>query len=197
MSEQIKIIKETQDSDGFLKLFTADVEHTLVDGRVMNYKRSKVEREAAVGIVIENVDTGKLIFVRQYRYAVGEKTNPMMLEIVAGRIEGNDPAEETAKREIEEEVGYKVSELTYLTDYFTSPGYSSEIIHLFHAKVKESDKTSEGGGLLSENEFLKIEEYSTEEALELLMNGEIKDGKSQLALTIFFFKLSQEINEQR
>ncbi len=182
----IKIIKEEIINDGFLKVIKAEVEHTLPSGDKIKYNRSKIERENAVGIVVENTDTGKFIFVRQHRYPIGEKTDPMILEIVAGRIERDDAPLETAIREVEEEIGYKVNKekIQFLNSYFTSPGYSSEQLFLYHAKVSTSDKVSSGGGLENENEFITIEEYDRNEVVEKLRKGEFKDGKTQMALLI-------------
>lgn len=182
----IKIVKEEQILDGFLKVVKADIEHTLPDGTVLKYNRSKFNREDAVAIVVENKTTGKLIFVRQNRYAVADRVDPMILEIVAGRVEEDQSLEETAKREVEEEIGYSVSKLEYLTDYFPSPGYSSEKITIFYASVTEEDKISSGGGLACENEFIQIEEYSHGEVAEMLKRGEFIDGKSKMGLFIYF-----------
>lgn len=184
----IKLVKEETILNGFLKVVKAEVEHTLPDGRVVTYNRSKVEREDAVGVVIENVDKGTLVFVRQHRYPVGSKIDPMILEIVAGRVEEGQSTVTTAIRETEEEIGYLPDEkdVTLLTSYFTSPGYSSERITLYHAKISDSQKVSAGGGLLTENEFIIIEEYTYDEVTQMLSEGVFQDGKTQMALFMFF-----------
>jgi ADP-ribose pyrophosphatase len=187
----IKILKEENILEGFLKVVKALVEQTLPNGDKITYNRSKVERENAVGIIVENEETGKLIFVRQHRYPIGEKTDPMILEIVAGRIEGNDDPIDTAIREMEEEIGYKIdkNKIRFLNSYFTSPGYSSEQIFLYHAWVRNSDKVSKGGGLETENEFIVIEEYDYPDVEEMFRNREFKDGKTQIALLLWFAKM--------
>lgn len=182
----IKILKEKEEKTGIFKIVHSEIEHTISSDKKVEYNRSKVEREDAVAVLIRNIDTQKFIFVRQYRYPVSGKTNPMMLEIVAGRIEKKDSPEETAKREVEEEIGYKLEKLTHLISYFTSPGYSSEKIHVFFANVEEKNKISSGGGLKEENEFLQIEEYDSNQVVEMMKNEKIQDGKTLMALNIFF-----------
>ena len=178
----IKILSETELSKGFIKTQAAEIEQTLPNGKTVIYKRSKVEREDAVGIVIYNTSREKFIFVRQYRYPVAQKSDGMLLEIVAGRIENNDDPMQTAIREIREEVGYEVKDIEFLVSYFSAPGYSSEMLHLFFARVSDDDLVANGGGLVEENEYLETEEYTTAEVESMMDTHTFQDGKTILAL---------------
>ena len=72
-----------------------------------------------------------------------------MIEIVAGKIDDGEKPQEAIKREIAEEVGYKVDNITHITDMYLSPGGSKEVMALFYVEV--SEKISEGGGIDGEN----------------------------------------------
>lgn len=76
---------------------------------------------------------GKLVLVRQYRFAVQGR----ILEFPAGTIEYNEDALETIKREIEEETGYRAHKWQKLGEFFLAPGYSDEIIYAFLAQDLE------------------------------------------------------------
>lgn len=127
--------------DGYFKVN----EHTIKDGDV-EYTREVFDRKNGVAGIVFNTVTEKYLFVKQWR--PGAKGD--MIEIVAGilDVEGEKPAE-ALKREVTEEMGYKVDLINHLKDFYTSPGGTSEIISLFYVEV--SEKISEGGGIDNEN----------------------------------------------
>jgi ADP-ribose pyrophosphatase len=125
-------------------------------------------------LYVENDD---FLFVRQYRYAYGEE----VLEIPAGKLEkGEDPAK-AAARELEEEAGVKADELKLLFVMYPTPGYTNEKIYIYQALGGK--KTA---ACLDEGEFLDVEYIPLEKVKEMLTNGEIKDGKSIIALQSYF-----------
>lgn len=135
--------------------------------------RETVIRGKNAAAVLAVDDDGTLIFVRQYRHAFGE----MLLEIPAGVLEdGEEPAEGVA-RELEEETGKKAGKLEFLCEMYPTVGFVSEKIQLFIAT-----ELTEGQQKLDADEFVEIERYTLEEALELIAKGEIKDGKTLTAL---------------
>ena len=128
-------------------------------------------KNAAAVLAVD--DDGTLIFVRQSRHAFGE----MLLEIPAGVLEdGEEPAEGVA-RELEEETGKKAGKLEFLCEMYPTVGFVSEKIQLFIAT-----ELTEGQQKLDADEFVEIERYTLEEALEMIAKGEIKDGKTLTAL---------------
>lgn len=128
-------------------------------------------KNAAATLAVDN--DGKLIFVRQYRHAFGE----MLLEIPAGVLEGGEEPEEGVLRELEEETGKKAETLEFLCEMYPTVGYCTEKIQLFIA----TDLT-EGQQKLDADEFLEIEKYTPEEAVDMIYKGEIKDGKTIAAV---------------
>lgn len=108
----------------------------------------------------------KLLLVEQYRAAVGRKT----LEIPAGTLEEGESPEECAKRELIEETGFQASKWDTLTAYYPSPGYSSEIIHIFKASGLKSVSDAEAE--------LPIQYMELKEVQAKIKTGEIMDSKT-------------------
>ncbi|MDW7673045.1 MAG: NUDIX hydrolase [Bacillota bacterium] len=130
--------------------------------------REVVKHGGAVGIIPIN-DNRELILVRQYRYPVGEA----LLEIPAGKLDQQEEPLACAARELREETGFIAEEMVKVCDFFTSPGFSNEVIHLYMAKGLK-----QAGQMLDEDEFLNIEQVSLREAINYIYDGRIKDGKT-------------------
>lgn len=117
--------------------------------------------------------SGRLLLVRQYRHAVGRS----LWEIPAGRAEPGETLESGARRELREETGCTASEMEHLCSLHPTPGYASEIVHLFAASGLQS-----GAQQLDEDEQIEIREVSLNEALAMQASGEIVDMKTVVAL---------------
>ena len=118
-------------------------------------------------------DDGTVTMVRQFRYGVQDVT----LEIPAGKLEkGEDPLE-AAKRELSEETGFTADEIIPLHIDYSSPAILSEIIYIYLAKGLHGGKAH-----LDEGEFLSVERYHISALVEMVMKGEITDGKTQIAI---------------
>lgn len=144
----------------------------LPDGK--NSTREIIEHPGAVAIV-PVLDDGRIVMVRQYRYAVGE----ILLEIPAGKLDqGEDPVR-CAHRELQEETGYIASTMQELTSIYTTPGFTDEIIHIY--KASSLKKKSQA---LDEDEFIEIETYSPQKIREMINNKEIIDAKTIIGLKL-------------
>ena len=138
-------------------------------------KREIVEHGG--GACVLYIEEGKVLLVKQYRYAYGES----IYEIPAGKLEnGEDPAF-AATRELEEETGVRAKRLALLYVNYPSPGYTNEKIYIYQAF--EGEKTQRH---LDEGEFLDVEYIPVEKVKQMLKNGEIKDGKTIIALQAYF-----------
>ena len=185
-----KLISEKPILDAYFKVIEATLE---INGK--EFSRLKLNRPDAVAVLIYNEENSSFSFVKQYRHAIAEKNdNEPIIEIAAGLIDEGEVPAEAASREVMEEVGYEVKDLELLYTYFPGVGYCSERIYLFLAIVNEEDKVEEGGGLEIEGELLEPIELSLEEAYNLLDSGEIKDGKTIIALQEFKAKHLNEIS---
>jgi ADP-ribose pyrophosphatase len=111
----------------------------------------------------------ELVLVRQYRYATGG----YLLEIPAGIPGDGESFEDCARRELEEETGFKGRKFLFLTRLFTTPGFTDEVIHLFLATG-----LSHGTVARDEDEFIEVVTMPFSQALEAVRDGEIRDAKS-------------------
>lgn len=172
-----KTINSEKIYDGTIISLRID-EVELPDGK--RAKRELIKHSGAVAIIPVTTD-GKLVLVRQYRKAL-DRT---IVEIPAGRIEIGEDPRETAKRELEEETGYGVKELTFVQAFATSPGFADEIVYLYLAEdLIEIENPAEG----DEDEFIDILEVTIEEAESLVETGEIYDAKTAFALLYLKYK---------
>lgn len=144
----------------------------LPDGR--ESRREIVEHSGAVAIVPVDGDSG-VYFVRQYRAPL-EK---VLLEIPAGRLEPGEEPVECAKRELAEEIGFIPGQLKQMAFIYSSPGFSDEKVYLYLAQdlVQHRLENDEG-------EFLEIVRMPLKEALAMVMDGAIEDGKTITGLLL-------------
>ena len=135
-------------------------------------KREVVEHPGGV-TVAALTDNDELMFVRQFRYPYSE----VLLELPAGKLEyGEDPFE-AGKRELREETGAVAEHYIDLGKFYPTPGYCGEIIHMYAAKGLSFTSLD-----LDDDEFLAPERIPLEKAVEMVMNNEIRDGKTQTAV---------------
>lgn len=137
-------------------------------------KREIVEHPGGVGI-ITITDDNSLVLVKQYRKAVEE----FIWEIPAGKLEVNEEPRETAIRELREETGYEAKKLTYITEFYTSPGYCNEKIHLFLAEDLIEVEHSPDPGEFIEKKIISLDDLS-----KMLDRGEIMDSKTMIGINI-------------
>jgi len=138
----------------------------------------EVVRHGGAVAVLAITPGGNMMLVRQYRVAVGGS----MMEIVAGILdrEGEDP-EDCARRELREETGFQAAELVRLGEMYPSPGYITERIHLFAARLKGPPSPAR----LDHDEELQTVELSPERFRRMVAAGEIRDGKTLAAWALF------------
>ena len=151
-----------------INLKVDDVE--LPDGH--KSKREIVEHNGGVTVAALTEDN-ELLFVRQFRYAYGEE----ILELPAGKLEKGEEPHFAALRELKEETGAECDRLIPLGKMYPSPGYTDEIIYMYFAKV-----TSFGSQCLDDGEFLDVTRIGLDKAVDMILAGEITDGKTQTAV---------------
>jgi ADP-ribose pyrophosphatase len=119
------------------------------------------------------LDNGDVILVQQFRYPAGET----ILEIPAGKIEPGEKPEVSIRRELAEEIGYVPGELIHLATFWSSPGFTDEVLHLYLAKGLKSFK-QDG----DDDEFIDVVRMNKSEWMKQLHSGNTVDGKTELAL---------------
>lgn len=134
--------------------------------------RDVVRHPGGVCVVALN-ENNEVYFVKQFRYP----HKKALLEIPAGKLEWGEDHFECGKRELREETGFTADEFTYLGCLFPTPAYDSEVIHMYLAKGLHKAEQD-----LDEDEFLDVLTIPLDEAIKMVMNNEIEDAKTQLAL---------------
>jgi ADP-ribose pyrophosphatase len=126
------------------------------------------------GVAIVAVDAaGRVLLVRQYRYAVGRD----LLELPAGILERGEQPIECAARELEEETGYRAARIKPLCRFYSTPGGTDEVLHIFLAS-----ELTPGRPRPEADERIEVLPTAWDDALALVRRGEICDGKTVIGL---------------
>lgn len=138
--------------------------------------REFIEHPGAVAVLARD-SSGKIIFVRQYRYPVGKET----LEIPAGKFNSkNDDPIKRALSELKEETGYRAKYLEHLVDYWPTPAFSDEVLRIYLAYGLKKGKR-----FPDEDEFLSTVKLTLRQAFSLIKRGRIKDSKTIIAILYY------------
>jgi nudix-type nucleoside diphosphatase (YffH/AdpP family) len=148
----------------------------LPDGRLMT--REVEDHGAAVCVLPYDPERRVAILVRQFRAPVfHESGQPDLLEIPAGMLDEDEPAA-CARREALEEVGLTLRTLEPVGAAWTTPGVSTELMHLYLAPYRAADRTGEGGGLAGEHENITVCEMPLDELAARADHGRLSDLKT-------------------
>lgn len=143
--------------------------------KLSNHKESIREyvKHPGAALIIPELPNGKLLFVKQFRYALGK----IFLELPAGKKDAHEKSLLTAKRELLEEVGYKAKSMKFLTRIHPVIGYANEQIDIYLAQglIYVGDNPDE-------EEFLIPVELTLQQAMKLVWKHKITDVKTQIAL---------------
>lgn len=181
MNPAIKILKTEILSNSWCVLKKFTVEHTKQDGQVETYYRESYDRGNGAAILLYDPKAKTIVLTRQFRlptYVNGNSTG-MLVEVCAGQLDEDSPAE-CIRREVQEETGYAIKEVTKVMELYMSPGSVTELIHFFVGEYSKEAKISEGGGV--DDEEIEVIEMPFATALEMISSGEIKDAKTIILL---------------
>lgn len=145
--------------------------------------RELIKHVGAVCVVPVTED-GKVVMERQYRYPISR----VMTEIPAGKLNSRDEDRfEAIKRELREETGYSADRWETLGEYLPAPAYADELITIYLARGLHKGERE-----LDEDEFLNLIEIPIEDLVKDIMDGKIKDGKTQVAILKAYLYLKNE-----
>jgi len=153
----------------------------LYDGRVFGLRRDEViepngvraRREVITHpgsvVVLPVLDDGRILMIRQYRYAAKQ----YLWELVAGRIDGGESVKQAAARELREETGYRAKRFSVFLDMFPTPGFVEERMHILLA-----EGLTEGEAEPEADEKIFSRAYKLRELKQMMKRGELRDAKS-------------------
>jgi ADP-ribose pyrophosphatase len=153
------------------KVLSLDVDEVEEPGGV-RATREVVRHRGSVAVLPVH-DDGRLVLVRQYRYPVDAE----VWELPAGRLDPGESVEDAARRELEEEVGLRPQRLEALVVFYTTPGFCDEAMHLFRATGLERVEARPEA-----DERIETRTFTPTETREMIRRGEIREGKTLVAL---------------
>jgi ADP-ribose pyrophosphatase len=155
------------------KVLDLDVDEVEEPGGVRAPREVVRQRGSVAALPVR--DDGRIVLVRQYRYAVDN----LVWELPAGRVDPGETPDEGARRELEEEVGLRPRSLEPLLVFWTTPGFCDEVMHLFRATGLESVPARPEA-----DERIAAATFTLDEAREMIRRGEIREGKTLVALLL-------------
>jgi len=181
MSLNINVIKDKILSENWFVLRNMTYELTRSDGSVVRHKREVYDRGNGATIMLYNRRKQSVVLVRQFRVAtwVNGNEDGMLIETCAGLLDNDEP-EVCVRKEAIEETGFEVGEVRKLFELYMSPGGVTELIHFFIAEYSDAQRANDGGGV--DDEEIDVLELPFSKALEMVANGEIRDGKAVILL---------------
>lgn len=139
---------------------------TAYPGKV--FKRDLVVHPGAV-VVLPFADRRRILMLKQFRYAAKSE----LWEIPAGTLEAGERPLACARRELEEETGFRGVRWTFLTKFYSAPGICDEIMWLYRA-----DGLTIGRKDLDPDEWIEHREFTLDEAVRMVRSGRVRDAKS-------------------
>lgn len=145
----------------------------------VTYEREIISHPGSA-VIVPIFENNTVALVRQYRHPAGK----YLLELPAGSLEKGENSQIGARRELEEEIGVTAEKLEKLSEFYVSPGFLGEKMHVFLATG-----LTEVGQKLEEDELLKIEKIPLIETRNLILENIIEDAKTIVGLTLAAAKL--------
>jgi len=181
---RMRILESRILSDDWATLTRYTIDYRRRDGSHETLVRQVYDRGNGACILPYDPDRGTVLLVRQFRMPVWVESGGAASELVeacAGLLDDLDP-ETAIRREAEEELGYRLGPVRRVLDCYMSPGSVSERIVFFTARYSPADRRFPGGGKEDEGEDIEVLEPTLAEALAMVRDGRIRDGKTIMLL---------------
>ena len=169
-------------SDNHYTLKTTTFEWRRGDGKWQVQHRETYDRGNAATVLPYNLAQRTVVLVLQFRYpAYVNGYDDLMIEAAAGLLDDASP-ETRIRAEAEEETGYRLGAIRKIFEVFMSPGSVTEKLHFFVAEYEPDMRVGSGGGLAAEGEDIEVLEVKIDDALAMIADGRIVDGKTIILL---------------
>lgn len=172
MASRARVLSSTQIYKGKAVRLTLD---RILEPGGIQARREVVHHPGSV-VVVPRFPDGSVLLVRQYRHPAGRS----LWELVAGTLEPGERPALAARRELEEETGYRARRWKHLFDFFPSPGIMDEKMRLFEARGLRFEKASP-----EPDERISVRRFSPGELRRMLAGGKIQDAKTLVGLLWF------------
>lgn len=162
-----------------LRKYTFDLQRQ--EGGSVQQQREVYDRGNGATVLLYNRAKGTVVLTRQFRMPtyLNGNSDGMLLEACAGLLDGDSP-EDCVRREAQEETGYHLGEITKVFEAYMSPGGVTELLYFFIAEYQEGTSQPTGGGV--EDEDIVVVELPFTQAVAMIADGQIKDGKTIMLL---------------
>ena len=181
-SDTVKILDKKTIYQGYAKLEIYTLQTKLFNGGFSEpYQRELLVRKDAAAVLPYDPILDKVVLIEQFRIGALQEKNPWLLEIVAGVKDQAENPEELLKRELQEEADLKALAILPIMSYFSSPGSSSEKVHLFCAQV-DASQAPRFCGLAHEHEDICVHVLKTEDVFSLLHSNKLNNAATIIAV---------------
>jgi len=183
MRDRVKAVSRTVLSENWATVARTEFDYRRGEGQWQRLARETYESGDGAGVLLYNLPQRTVVLTRQFRfpaYQVGETGD--LIEVCAGKLDGDDPVT-AAKKEAEEETGYRITEIEeVMAGVYMSPGSVTERLWLYIAAYDATSRVSNGGGLIDEGEDIEVIEMGFDAALAMVASGGIRDAKTVILL---------------
>ncbi|WP_375787712.1 GDP-mannose pyrophosphatase [Bradyrhizobium sp. Pha-3] len=164
------------------ELKSATFDYRRSNGEWQTQVREVYDRGNGAALLPYNLSARTVVLVRQFRYpAFANGYDDLLIEAAAGMLDDAAP-EARIRAEAEEEIGYRLAHVRKVFEAFMTPGAVTEKLHFFVAEYDAAMRVSDGGGLADEGEDIEVLELAIDDALAMISDGRIVDGKTIILL---------------
>ncbi|PSJ41666.1 NUDIX domain-containing protein [Allosphingosinicella deserti] len=178
IADRVRIHDVTLLSDNWYILKKTRFSFLRSDGRWQEQTRETYDRGNGAAILLFDRERRTILLVRQFRFpAFVNGHDDLLIEAPAGLLDARAPAE-AIRAEVAEETGFAVGEVRQIFEAYMSPGSVTEKLHFFVGEYAPGDRVGQGGGCVAEGEDIAVLEIDIDEALTMIGDGRICDGKT-------------------
>ncbi len=177
-SERVRDVRRELLSDGWARLEQVSFDYQRGDGSWQKHQREIYHRGHGAAVLLYNLAMRKLVLTRQFRFPAWDcGDDGFLLEVPAGIIESEN-AEQTIRKETQEETGFVIDQPRFLFKAYATPGSVTEQLHYYCAEYMPDKRVGHGGGLADEGEDIEVLEVELDEAVRWIEQGLIVDAKT-------------------